>query len=88
MRDKRVSVRVGESLAKKLRELACYSKSDFSTLVRQALEALYAKTFSKTSNPWEAWSSTGFIGCGEGPNDLSQNCKEYQKCDFDKTHPR
>ncbi|MEM8504909.1 MAG: hypothetical protein AAF716_17360 [Cyanobacteria bacterium P01_D01_bin.1] len=30
-----------------------------------------------TSYPYRAFKDSGFIGCGEGPSDLSANYKEY-----------
>lgn len=88
VRGKRISVRIDEALATKLKALIASSGDDLSALVTEALQRLCNERAPAGTQPYQAWLASGFIGCAEGPGDLSTRCEEYLKEDLNRKYSR
>jgi predicted DNA-binding protein len=72
---KRITIRISESLIRRLKKHASIKRRSESALVREALESYLAD--APTHSPaYEVARATGLIGCAsQAPSDLSTNRK-------------
>jgi len=71
----RINARIEPPLAKKLAYLKAKSGDTTSGVLKRAIEAYYAQEAEGTSSPLKALTESGFVGCAEGPVNLSVNTK-------------
>ena len=75
MSSQRITIRISESLVKRLKKQAGTRGRSESALVREALESYLAET-SSSSSAYDLAREAGLIGCvRNGPSDLSTNRK-------------
>jgi predicted DNA-binding protein len=78
MSSQRITIRVSESLVKRLKKHAGMRRRSESALVREALES-YLGEASTPSSAYDLARDAGLIGCvGGGPTDLSTNRKYFE----------
>jgi len=74
----RITIRVSESLVKRLKKHADTEGRSESVLVREALEKYIAETATPRS-AYDLAKAAGLIGCVRGaPSDLSTNRKHFK----------
>jgi predicted DNA-binding protein len=75
---KRITIRISESLVRRLKKHASMKRRSESALVREALEN-YLGDAPTPSSAYEVARATGLIGCvSPGPSDLSTNRKYFE----------
>jgi len=80
----RINVRLDESLSRKLEALKKETGTTTSEVLRRAIDLYFS---SVRDIPVEAvLTGTGFVGCGEGPADLSESYKEELAKDLKNKH--
>jgi predicted transcriptional regulator len=78
MSSQRITIRVSESLVKRLKKQADMKHRSESALVREALEN-YLGEASTPSSAYDLAREAGLIGCARGlPSDLSANRKHFE----------
>ncbi len=78
MSSQRITIRVSESLVKRLKKQAEMKRRSESALVREALEK-YLLDSPTPSSAYDLAKAAGLIGCVRGaPSDLSTNRKHFE----------
>ena len=78
MSSQRITIRISESLGKRLKKQAGTRRRSESALVREALES-YLGEASTSSSAYDLAREAGLIGCvRRGPSDLSTNRKHLE----------
>jgi predicted DNA-binding protein len=78
MSSRRITIRISESLVKRLKKHAGMRSRSESALVREALES-YLGEASTSSSAYDQAREAGLIGCVRGgPSDLSTNRKHFE----------
>ena len=72
----RINVRLDEDHKRKLEYLIQVTGLRVSDIVKQAIDALYERTERTRTKPGQLLTSSGFVSCGEGPEDLSMTYKD------------
>ncbi|MFZ5478306.1 MAG: ribbon-helix-helix domain-containing protein [Myxococcota bacterium] len=81
----RLNARIPDELYRSIEDLAERKGMTVSEIVRDALGE-YLKRNPGPLTAFDALSATGFIGCGEGPEDLSERYKDYLTDSLAKKH--
>jgi hypothetical protein len=79
----RISARLDNSLADKVKHLVRVRREKISDIVKASLEQYYESCMQQ-QNSALILEKTGFIGCAEGPEDFSDNYKQYPSEDLDE----
>ncbi|MBZ5664674.1 MAG: ribbon-helix-helix domain-containing protein [Acidobacteriia bacterium] len=78
MSSQRITIRISESLVKRLKKQAGMKRRSESALVREALENYLGET-PTSSSAYDLAKEAGLIGCVRcGPSDLSTNRKYFK----------
>lgn len=78
MSSQRITIRVSESLVKRLKKQAGMSRRSESALVREALES-YLEDAPTSGSAYNLAKEAGLIGCVRAaPGDLSTNRKHFR----------
>jgi len=78
MSSQRITIRISESLVKRLKKQAGMKGRSESALVREALESYFGED-SPSSSAYDLAREAGLIGCVRvGPSDLSTNRKHFE----------
>ncbi len=78
MSSQRITIRISESLVKRLKKHARMRRRSESALVREALEN-YLGEAPTSSSAYDLAREAGLIGCVRGgPSDLSTNRKHFE----------
>lgn len=73
----RINARLDPERSRKLEFLKRRDQVGTSEVVKRGIDALYDEVKNEGSrSAYEILLESGFIGCGEGPEDLSVNYKE------------
>ncbi len=70
----RLNARIDEGLARKVEALRRATKQTTTEVVRVAIERYYEQVGTE-ARPYDALARGGFIGCADGPADLSVTYK-------------
>lgn len=73
----RINARFSPQDEARVRELAATTKKSTSEVLREAVREYHARHVKPQKNAYEMMMETGFIGCGDGPPDLSSRYKHY-----------
>jgi hypothetical protein len=73
--DMRINARIEPPLAKKLAYLKAKTGETTSTILKRAIEAYYEQQGEGSAAPLVLLTASGFVGCAEGPVNLSTNVK-------------
>lgn len=71
----RINARLPEEVARKLEYLERRMGLSTTEAVLASIECLYATVTDETASPAAVLEKVGFLGCGEGPEDLSGSYK-------------
>jgi predicted DNA-binding protein len=78
MSSQRITIRISETLVKRLKKHAGMRRRSESALVREALESYLAEA-PASSSAYDLARESGLIGCVRGgPSDLSTNRKHFE----------
>ena len=72
----RINARLDEDHKRKLEYLMRVTGLRVSDIVKQAIDALYERAERAGGRPEQLLTKAGFVGCGEGPEDLSVAYKD------------
>lgn len=72
----RINARLPAGLARKVSEVRRRTGKSVSEIVTQSLERFCDAELKQHPPAYEIMSASGFIGCAEGPGDLSATYKE------------
>ncbi len=72
----RINARLNDASNRKLSYLERETGWSISEIVRRAIDAYYTQFKTAKGDPASALEKSGFIGCGEGPSELSTAYKE------------
>lgn len=86
LKTERISARLSPEAASRLRELARLTDKDISEVIINSIMDQYDRLMSTRSDPLSIFESAGFIGCAEGPKDLSTSYKKYLNESLRKKH--
>lgn len=75
----RINARLDEDHRRKLEYLMRATGSRVSDILKQAIDVLYARTEQSEGRPEKLLTRARFVGCGDGPEDLSSRYKEELK---------
>jgi len=67
----RINARLDEDTGRKLAYVERETGWSISEIVRRAIDAYYSNFKTAKANPASALKKSGFIGCVDGPDDLS-----------------
>lgn len=73
----RVNARLDEARAAKLQQLQSSLGVSASEVIKRALDALHKEQCDGGSAKTQALLSSDFVGCADGPEDLSSRYKQY-----------
>ena len=72
----RINARLDDSRARKIVYLTSSTKLSVSEIVKRAIDLYYERVQREASKGAQLLESGGFVGCAEGPSDLSESYKE------------
>lgn len=72
----RINARLDEDHRRKLEYLMRATGSRVSDIIKQAIDVLYERAEQAKGRPERLLTSSGFVGCGEGAEDLSVTYKD------------
>ena len=73
----RINARLDDELGRKLETLCRVTGLARSEVLREALRRYHAEVTAEHQRPGARIRATGFVGCGDGPEDLSERYKEH-----------
>lgn len=73
----RINARLTGDDARRFKELQKLDKRSSSELLREAVREYHVRHVKPCKNAWQIMTESGFIGCGDGPADLSTNTRKY-----------
>ena len=73
----RVNARLDDVRAAKLAQLQSLTRSSASDILKRAIDQLHRKQMTRSREQLETLTSSDFIGCAEGLQDLAEDCKRY-----------
>ena len=82
----RVNARLDENRARKLKQLQSLTHLGTSEIVKQAIDLLHRQQTEKPRASIKALLASDFVGCAEGPRDLSSRYKSYLANDLENKH--
>jgi len=82
----RINARLDEDHRRKLQYLMRATGSRVSDIVKQAIDLLYAQAEQAKGRPDELLTRSGFVGCGEGSEDLTVSYKDELKASMLAKH--
>jgi hypothetical protein len=75
-RNSRINARLDSKLAQKLATLRQRTSQSTTLVVCEAIERYHAAVTKAAASPAELFERAGFIGCVDGPGDLSVRYKD------------
>lgn len=72
----RINARLDDELDRKLETLCRVTGLGRSEVLREALRRYHADVLADDDRPGPRIRAAGFVGCGDGPEDLSERYKE------------
>ena len=73
----RITARLDEDRAEKLKRLRTSTGLGTTEIVKRAIDLLHRQQTERYRKKIEDLLSSDFVGCGEGPEDLAENHKRY-----------
>jgi hypothetical protein len=73
----RLNARIPDEQYRALEDVAARTGRTVSEVVRTAIGDFLSRRGEQAPTAFEALVAAGFVGCGEGPEDLSERYKEY-----------
>ena len=82
----RVNARLDDVRAAKLAQLQSLTRSSASDVLKRAIDQLHREQMARSREKLESLTSSDFIGCAEGPQDLADDYKRYIAGDLADKH--
>ncbi len=82
----RVNARLDDERAAKLTQLQALTRSSASDVLKRAIDHLHREQLARSQEKLEGLTSSDFIGCAEGPQDLADEYKRYIAGDLAGKH--
>ena len=82
----RINARLDEEHIDKLEILKNTEKLTTTEVIKRALDLYFARVKTKHKTDMNQLLESDFIGCGEGPLDLSENYKDYLTESLEQKH--
>ncbi len=82
----RINARLDDVRAEKLKQLQSLTRLGVSEIVKRAIDLLYCQQDGRSREKLDALLSSDFVGCAEGPEDLSGRYKQYLTEDIESKH--
>lgn len=82
----RISARLDDERAEKLRQLRGSTQLGISEIVRRAIDLLHRQETERCREKIDDLLSSDFVGCAEGPKDLASNYKRFLTQSLDDKH--
>lgn len=82
----RVNVKPDGDQAEKLKQLQSLTRLSVSEIVKRAIDLLHRQQMRQAGENIADLLSSGFIGCAEGPADLSANYMRYLTQSLEDKH--
>ncbi len=82
----RINARLDDERSAKLLQLQKYSGRSASDVLKLAIDCLHDQQRQSHREAIENLMSSAFIGCAEGPGDLSDSYKQHFAEDLDNKH--
>lgn len=82
----RINARLDDTTSRKLSYLQKLTGWGVSEIVRKALETYYRHFKNTQAQSAKLLAESGFIGCGEGPENLSETYKQHLVDDMGRKH--
>lgn len=82
----RINARLDEVRAEKLKQLKALTRLGVSEIVKWAIDVLHQQRAGQPREKLDALLSSDFVGCAEGPEDLSSRYKQYLTRDLENKH--
>lgn len=82
----RINARLDEVRAEKLKQLQSLTRLGVSEIVKRAIDLLHRQQDGQSREQLDALLSSDFVGCAEGPEDLSSRYKQYLREDIESKH--
>lgn len=73
----RISARLDDERAEKLRQLRVSTQLGISEVVKRAIDLLHRQQTERSRKKVDDLLSSDFVGCAEGPEDLAGSYKRY-----------
>ena len=84
---KRINARLDGPLANKVAYLRAQTNKSTTEVVRESIERYYEAVERRGGSALEIMTRTGFVGCADGPRDLSRRYKEALRESLGKKAP-
>ena len=82
----RISVRLDEECAAKLRQLQSATRQGVSDVVKQAIVLLHRHELNRPTQRLDDLLASDFIGCAAGPEDLASDYKHFLTEGLERKH--
>ena len=82
----RVNARLDDERATKLAQLRSLTRSSASDVLKRAIDHLHREHMARSRDELDGLTSSDFIGCAEGPQDLADEYKRYIPGDLAGKH--
>ena len=82
----RVSARLDDERAEKLRQLQSLTRLSASEIVKRAIDLLHRYQSERSRDKLDALLSSDFADCANGPADLASQYKRYLRRDLEDKH--
>jgi hypothetical protein len=82
MKRTRINARLDQEASELLDEIAAKTGHTTSEILRASLR-LYGEHLDRPSNPASVLKANGFVGCADGPEDLSSSYKAHLAASLD-----
>ena len=76
MSSTRINARLDSDLARKVEAVQTRTKKSLTEIVHESLERYCDDELRRDRDAFRILESTGFVGCADGPADLSTNYKQ------------
>lgn len=84
--EERVNARLDKKSSQELKKIVKATEKPVSEVIRQAIHIFYNQLFEDRPPSLALLEKSGFVGCGDGPSDLSANYKKYLMEGLEKKH--
>jgi hypothetical protein len=80
----RINARLDPALARRVEAVQRRTGKRLSEIITESLDRYCVATLEEGASPYEALVATGFVGCIDGPVDLSRTYKEELAASLDR----
>lgn len=82
----RINARLDDERSRKLEYIKSVTGTGTSDIIKQAIDDAYDRVRASSVDAAKTLMRVGFVGCGDGPPDLSENYKRDLETGFANKH--